>query len=169
MNASRSDKGGNQMPKRAMVASLLTTAALILLISFKTPAATTFGTGGNAPVVIPSTAPGATSQQGTTSQQTTGAKGTFTGQKTGTAVQIPFGTVQVQVTFQNGKITDVQAVQMPSDQRHSAQISSAVAPMLHDEVLQAQSAQVNTISGATYTSQGYLQSLQSALDQAAAA
>ena len=163
------------MPKRAMIASLLTTAALILLISFKTPAATTFGTGGNAPVVIPSTAPGATSQQGTTSQQgntsqqTTGAKGTFTGQKTGTAVQIPFGTVQVQVTFQNGKITDVQAVQMPSDQRHSAEISSAVAPMLHDEVLQAQSAQVNAISGATYTSQGYLQSLQSALDQAAAA
>jgi uncharacterized protein with FMN-binding domain len=163
------------MPKRAMIASLLTTAALILLISFKTPAATTFGTGGNAPVVIPSTAPGATSQVGTTGQQgttvpqTTGAKGTFTGQKTGTAVQIPFGTVQVQVTFQGGKITDVQPVQMPSDQRHSAEISSAVAPMLHDEVLQAQSAQVNTISGATYTSMGYLQSLQSALDQAAAA
>jgi uncharacterized protein with FMN-binding domain len=163
------------MPKRAMIASLLTTAALILLISFKTPATTTFGTGGNAPVVIPSTAPGATSQIGTngqsgaTTQPATGQKGTFTGQKTGTAVQIPFGTVQVQVTFQNGKITDVQAVQMPSDQRHSAEISSAVAPMLHDEVLQAQSAQVNTISGATYTSMGYLQSLQSALDQAATA
>jgi uncharacterized protein with FMN-binding domain len=163
------------MPKRAMIASLLTTAALILLISFKTPATTTFGTGGNAPVVISSTAPGATSQIGTTGQSgattqpATGQKGTFTGQKTGTAVQIPFGTVQVQVTFQNGKITDVQAVQMPSDQRHSAEISSAVAPMLHDEVLQAQSAQVNTISGATYTSMGYLQSLQSALDQAATA
>jgi uncharacterized protein with FMN-binding domain len=162
------------MPKRAMIASLLTTAALILLISFKTPAATTFGTGGNAPVVIPSTAPGASSQQVTSGQQATtqpatGAKGTFTGQKTGTAVQIPFGTVQVQVTFQNGKITDVQPVQMPSDQRHSQEISTAVAPMLHDEVLQAQSAQVNTISGATYTSMGYLQSLQSALDQAAKA
>ncbi len=113
------------MPKRAMIASLLTTAALILLISFKTPAAMTFGTGGNAPVVIPSTAPGATGQQVTsgqgatgqqaTTQPATGAKGTFTGQKTGTAVQIPFGTVQVQVTFQNGKITDVQPVQMPSD------------------------------------------------------
>jgi uncharacterized protein with FMN-binding domain len=157
-----------------MIASLLTTAALILLLSFKTPAATTFGTG-NAPVVIPSTPAGTTSQPGATGQpaatgQTgTGQKGSFTGQKTGSAVQIPFGTVQVQVTFQGGKITDVQAVQMPSDQRHSAEISSAVAPMLHDEVLQAQSAQVNTISGATYTSMGYLQSLQSALDQAAAA
>ena len=162
------------MPKRAMIASLLTTAALILLLSFKTPATTTFGTG-NAPVVIPSTPAGTTSQPGATGQpaatgQTgTGQKGSFTGQKTGSAVQIPFGTVQVQVTFQGGKITDVQPVQMPSDQRHSAEISSAVAPMLHDEVLQAQSAQVNTISGATYTSMGYLQSLQSALDQAAAA
>jgi uncharacterized protein with FMN-binding domain len=157
-----------------MIASLLTTAALILLLSFKTPAATTFGTG-NAPVVIPSTPAGTTSQPGATGQpaatgQTgTGQKGSFTGQKTGSAVQIPFGTVQVQVTFQGGKITDVQAVQMPSDQRHSQEISAAVAPMLHDEVLQAQSAQVNTISGATYTSMGYLQSLQSALDQAAAA
>jgi uncharacterized protein with FMN-binding domain len=157
-----------------MIASLLTTAALILLLSFKTPATTTFGTG-NAPVVIPSTPAGTTSQPGATGQpaatgQTgTGQKGSFTGQKTGSAVQIPFGTVQVQVTFQGGKITDVQPVQMPSDQRHSAEISSAVAPMLHDEVLQAQSAQVNTISGATYTSMGYLQSLQSALDQAAAA
>jgi uncharacterized protein with FMN-binding domain len=153
-----------KMPKRAMVASLLTTAALILLISFKTPAATTFGTSGGAPIVIPSTAPGATSQTGVTGQ-----KGSYTGQITGPAVQIPYGTVQVQVTFKNGQITDVQALQMPSGQRHSSEISSAVAPMLHDEVLQAQSAQVNTISGATYTSEGYLQSLQSALDQAAAA
>ena len=158
------------MPKRAMVASLLTTAALILLISFKTPAPTTFGTGGNAPVVIPSTAAGATGQPGASSPAgVTGTKGSYTGQITGSAVQIPFGTVQVQVTFQAGKITDVQAIQMPSNQRHSAEISSAVAPMLHDEVLQAQSAQVNTISGATYTSQGYIQSLQSALDQAATA
>jgi uncharacterized protein with FMN-binding domain len=163
------------MPKRAMVASLLTTAALILLISFKTPNTTTFGSGGNAPLVIPSTVSGSTSQPGATGQPgatspagVTTAKGSYTGQKTGSAVQIPFGTVQVQVTFAAGKITDIQAIQMPNDQRHSAEISSAVAPMLHDEVLQAQSAQVNTISGATYTSQGYLQSLQSALDQAAA-
>ena len=151
------------MPKRAMVASLLTTAALILLISFKTPTATTFGTSGNAPVVIPSTAPGATGQTGATGQ-----KGSYTGQLTGQVVQTPYGPVQVRVTLQNGQITDVQALQMPGGLRHSSEISSAVAPMLHDEVLQAQSAQVNTISGATYTSEGYAQSLQSALDQAAA-
>ena len=67
--------------------------------------------------------------------------------------------------MQNGKITDLQTLQMPADQRRSQQISSYVAPQLQSEVLSAQSANVNTISGATYTSEGYLQSLQSALDQ----
>ena len=160
------------MPKRAMIASLLTTAALILLISFKTPAATTFGTGGNAPVVIPSTAPGATSQigatgqPGATTQPATGQKGTFSGTKTGTAVQIPFGTVQVQVTFQNGTMTDVQALKLPSGRGHTSEISAYAGPQLRSEALAAQSAQIDTISGATYTSQGYIQSLQSAIDQA---
>jgi uncharacterized protein with FMN-binding domain len=59
----------------------------------------------------------------------------------------------------------LQTLQMPADQRRSQQISSYVAPQLQSEVLSAQSANVNTISGATYTSEGYLQSLQSALDQ----
>jgi uncharacterized protein with FMN-binding domain len=68
--------------------------------------------------------------------------------------------------MQNGKITDVQALQLPSDQRRSQQIGQYAAPQLRSEVLAAQSANVNTISGATYTSIGYLQSLQSALDQA---
>ena len=145
------------MPKRALVASLLTTAALVLLISFKTPAVSSSGANGGVPVVFPSLAPGATSQPGSTSQPgATAQKGSYTGQVTGPAVQIPFGTVQVQVTMQG-----------PSDQRHSAEISQAVAPMLRSEVLSAQSAQVNTISGATYTSLGYMQSLQGALDQVA--
>jgi uncharacterized protein with FMN-binding domain len=98
----------------------------------------------------------------------TGLKSAYTGQLTGQAVQIPFGTVQVQVTMQNGKITDVQTLQLPDSQFRSQQISQYAAPQLRSEVLAAQSAQVNTISGATYTSMGYLQSLQSALDQAGA-
>jgi uncharacterized protein with FMN-binding domain len=83
-------------------------------------------------------------------------------------VQTPFGAVQVQVTLQNGRITDVQALQTPGDQRRSQQISQYAVPQLRSEVLQAQGAQVDTISGATYTSEGYAQSLQSALDQAGA-
>jgi len=100
--------------------------------------------------------------------QTVGTKGTGSGQFTGSAVQTPFGTVQVQVTMQNGTITDVQALQLPTGRGHTQQVSSYAGPQLRSEVLQAQSANVNTISGATYTSDGYIQSLQSALDQAKA-
>jgi uncharacterized protein with FMN-binding domain len=136
------------MPKRAMVATFLTTVALALLLSFKTPDTS----GLSAP---------AAAQSGATS----GTRSAYSGQLTGTGVQTPFGTVQVQVTLQSGQITDVQALQLPAG-GHSGQVSSYAEPQLRSEVLQAQSAQVNTISGATYTSMGYIQSVQSALDQA---
>ena len=64
-----------------------------------------------------------------------------------------------------GQITDVKTLALPSGGR-SGQIAAYAAPQLRSEVLTAQSAQVNTVSGATYTSEGYLQSLQSALDKA---
>ncbi len=138
------------MWKRPLAATLLTTAALVLLLSFKTP------------YVAPSSA--ATGGAG----QTAGVRSTYSGQLTGNAVQTPYGDVQIQVTLQNGTITDVQALQLPNDRGHSAEISQYASPQLRSEVLQAQSAQVDTISGATYTSEGYVQSLQSALDQAGA-
>lgn len=77
-----------------------------------------------------------------------------------------FGDVQVKVIVQGGRVTDVQTPRMPFDRPRSAEISQEAAPLLHDEVLQAQSAQIDSLSGATYTSDAYTQSLQSALDQA---
>jgi uncharacterized protein with FMN-binding domain len=74
--------------------------------------------------------------------------------------------VQVKVIISNGRITDVQPIQMPQDRAQSAYISQVAGPMLHDEVIQAQSAQIDIISGATYTSQSYAQSVESALQQA---
>ena len=136
------------MPKRALLGGLLTTVALALLLSFKTP-----DTSG---LTAPAPANGASSG---------GTKGTYTGQLTGSTVQTPFGNVQVQVSLQSGQITDVQALQLPQG-GHSGQVSNYAGPQLRSEVLQAQSAQVDTVSGATYTSLGYMQSLQSALDQA---
>jgi uncharacterized protein with FMN-binding domain len=88
------------------------------------------------------------------------------GSYTGRTVQTRFGPVQVQVTLSGGKITDVAALQLPQNDGHSARISSAVEPMLRSEVLSAQSADIQTISGATYTSEAYVTSLQSALDSA---
>ena len=84
---------------------------------------------------------------------------------TGDTYQSPYGPMQVQVTVAAGAITDIHWVQLPQD-RHSEQINSFAAPHLIQEALAAQSAQVDSVSGASYTSAGFAQSLQSALDQA---
>jgi uncharacterized protein with FMN-binding domain len=84
----------------------------------------------------------------------------------GASVPTRFGTVQVQVTIQDGKITEITPLQLTDAERKSAQISSRAAPVLRSEVLQAQSANVQTIGGATVTSDAYLTSLQAALDAA---
>jgi len=138
------------MPKRPMVATLLAVAALALLLSFKTPDVSGLNTNGG----------GNGGGTGAT------IKTSYSGQVTGQLVQTPFGNVQVQVTIQNGTITDVKALQLPSGGGHTGQISAYAGPQLRSEVLAAQSAQIDTISGATYTSEGYIQSLQTALSQA---
>lgn len=90
-----------------------------------------------------------------------GASGTFTGD----AFDTQYGTVQIALQVQNGKIVDVQELQMPGDRRLSAQISAEAGPILRDEVLRAQSAKIDGVSGASYTSYGYWESLQSAIAQ----
>ncbi|MCW2524904.1 MAG: hypothetical protein JWO63_3239, partial [Frankiales bacterium] len=84
----------------------------------------------------------------------------------GSAVQTRYGTVQVAVTVAGGKISNVSFLQLTSDDGRSADINSQAGPLLLQETLSAQSSNIDTISGATFTSEGYLQSLQSALDQA---
>ena len=81
----------------------------------------------------------------------------------GDPVDNRFGTVQVRVTIQGGQITGVQPLQMPVDHAQSAYISQVAGPMLRTEALQAQSANIDIISGATYTSYSYAQSLETAL------
>lgn len=76
-----------------------------------------------------------------------------------------YGSTQVQVTITNGRIISVTALQLPTGGR-SGQISQYVEPVLSSEALSAQSANIDIVSGATYTSEAYAQSLQSALDQA---
>ena len=84
----------------------------------------------------------------------------------GSVVQTRFGAVQVQITVKAGAITDVTALQLTDDDRKSVQISNRAAPLLRAAVIKAQSAQVQTISGATVTSDAYVSSLQAALDAA---
>ena len=74
--------------------------------------------------------------------------------------------MQVRVTLQGNKLIDVQALQLPSDRSRSQRISQEAAPLLRSEALQAQSPNIDIVSGASYTSEGYAQSLQGALDGA---
>lgn len=85
---------------------------------------------------------------------------------TGPAVTTRFGTTEVKVTIRHGKITDVTAVELNNADPRSDQISRTAAPMLRQEVLSKQTAAVDAISGATYTSSAYEASLQAALDKA---
>lgn len=85
---------------------------------------------------------------------------------TGDTVDVFYGNVQIQATIQNGKISDVKFLQSPSDRRTSIEINSQAMPMLQSEAIQAQSANVDGVSGATATSQGFIASLGSALAKA---
>jgi len=88
------------------------------------------------------------------------------GTYTGPEVNAFYGLVQVQVTIQNGKIANVQFLDYPRDRRTSQRINSQVMPWLTQEAIQAQSANVDIISGATLTSEAFANSLQSALQSA---
>ncbi len=172
------------LPRRGVIAIVTTAIALVLLLSFKTPSTPALARIGSGAVAVggpsvapagpvgadpspaavdPSGAPGGPASTPTPPPATTArSNGTITGQ----TVDTPYGPVQVQVTLASGKIKDVQALQLPQDRMRSAVISQYAGPILRQEALTAQSAQIDLVSGATYTSEGYAQSLQSAIDQA---
>lgn len=85
---------------------------------------------------------------------------------TGPAVNTEWGPVQVQVTVAGSEITDVQVLQYPNNNPKDQQINGYALPILVDETIEAQSSDIAMISGATVTSNGYIQSLQAALDEA---
>ena len=122
----------------------------------------TVTSGGNS---VGTNTTGQTSGQ-TTSSISNSSSTVADGSYTGNDVNTRFGSVQVQISVSGGQISDVVALQLTDSDRRSIQISNRAAPVLRSEVLQSQSANVSNVSGATYTSDAYLQSLQSAIDQA---
>jgi uncharacterized protein with FMN-binding domain len=82
----------------------------------------------------------------------------------GNVVDTPYGPVQVAVVIDTGRIVDVRALRTPSDADRSVRLAALATPILRQEVLTAQSARIDTVSGATYTSRGYAESVQYALD-----
>ena len=84
----------------------------------------------------------------------------------GASIGTAYGPVQVQLTLRGGRVIRSQAIIFPNDSSQSRQINSQAIPVLNGEAQQAQNARIDTVSGATYTSAGYQQSMQSALDAA---
>ena len=152
------------MRTRAAVTSVLASIG-VLIVGWQagTVVSSTPGATGST-----ATSPGvASSGSGSLTAQTTNSgSATMDGTYTGDDVNTRFGSVQVQISVSGGQITDVAAIQLTDQDRRSVQISNRAAPVLRSEVLQSQSANVSNVSGATYTSDAYLQSLQSAIDQA---
>jgi hypothetical protein len=83
----------------------------------------------------------------------------------GNVEQTPYGPVQVSVTFAGKSITGVKELQAPNDRERSVEINRYAEPILRNEVLKSQTGHVDTVSGATYTSEGYARSVQSAIDR----
>jgi uncharacterized protein with FMN-binding domain len=129
-------------------------------------AATVVGTAGvmafhpHTPAVQPAAATTPTTTTATPTKTASGAR-----TATGTAVDTQYGAAQVRVTVKGGKITDIEALQLQSNDPRSLQISSSAEPILKQEALAKQSADIDAVSGASFTSASYTQSLQSALDK----
>ena len=81
-------------------------------------------------------------------------------------MQTQYGPVQVKITMSGGRLTAASAVQAPSSTPRSKEITASAVPQLGKAAVAAQSAKIDAVSGASYTSQGYMRSLQSALDKA---
>jgi uncharacterized protein with FMN-binding domain len=169
------------MPIRAAVTLAATAVGVVLLFSFRTPPAAPIATltpssiSSSSPTPSPTAAPsgappsgGASPTPTATATPTPAANGLKSGSFTGQTYTNPYGNVQVQVVISGGKITSVKTIQYPNGHQQSVFINSQALPLLEQEVLKAQSAQINIIGGATFTSQGYAQSVQSALDAARA-
>ncbi|MFF5289459.1 FMN-binding protein [Paractinoplanes globisporus] len=127
-----------------------TIAAVVLLLSYRTSLGGGNAAAGTAVILAPS-ASGPGGRDLTVN---------------GSVVRTRWGPVQVQVKINNHKIVDVRALRYPDGNDRDAEINGYALPQLRAEVLSAQSAHVDVVGGATYTSGGYLKSLQSALDAA---
>jgi uncharacterized protein with FMN-binding domain len=109
---------------------------------------------------------GSTGRSGKSAAATAPRASTTASTVTGDVAQTQWGPVQVELTVSSGTVTDVSVLQHPSGNPRDEEINAYALPVLVQETLDAQSAQIDMVSGATVTSVGYAQSLQSALDQA---
>lgn len=161
--------------RRILLAVMSTVAAVVLLFGYRTSTPNPVDARPNS-VVAGSADPGSAGGGGTAttpaapprSSSPSSTAGTASTPKTvsGQAVQTRWGPVQVQITVSANKVTAVNVLQVPAGNSRDVQINRYAVPVLMQETLQAQDAGIDAVSGATVTSEGYIASLQSALDRA---
>ncbi|MGN6522090.1 MAG: FMN-binding protein [Actinomycetes bacterium] len=154
--------------KRAILALVGTAAGLYALLGFKTePLPTTSSISAPTPSSSSSKAESSSTPSPSSSTPTPSSSSSkaATTTVTGNAIDTRYGPVQVQLTMTAGRITAVRVLQYPTHDGRDIQINNYALPVLIQETTQAQSANIDMVSGATFTSDGYIQSLQSALDK----
>jgi uncharacterized protein with FMN-binding domain len=164
--------------RRVIVVVLGTAAGTTLLVGLKAqagtppahpsaarrPAPASAGPRPSAAVVVPPPGPGTAAPPSAADPPSAAESPAADGQTyDGRTISTPYGPVAVSITVKNGRITDVDAL-LPA-YGHSGELTDKAGPRLRQQTLARQSAKVDTVSGATYTSEAYRQSLQSALDQ----
>jgi uncharacterized protein with FMN-binding domain len=156
--------------RRIVFAILSTITTVVMLFSYHT--STDLAGASASPAMrqpsVPAapSSPGSSAPPGSSSKSGSATSTSHPVSYTGAVADTRWGPVRVKITVQGGKITASQAVQYPQGTSRDAQINGDALPVLDQEVVQQQSASIDTVSGATVTSGGYQQSLQSAIDQA---
>lgn len=158
--------------RKIVIGIASTVSALVLLFSYHTSTNseaakdtttdTGGGTGTSGSTTPNSGSAGSAASEAGSASSSASSDGTYTGDPVATR----YGDVQVQITVAGGKITAAEAIQYPNGDRHDQQINAYAIPILNAEAVDAQSASIDAVSGATVTSDGYISSLQSAIDAA---
>lgn len=167
--------------KRIVIWLASTVTVVVLLFGYHTStnSATPASASGGVPTGPSSTTPASAAPPDPTAEPTTGSTGSSTSggsstgsgssastSYTGAVADTRWGPVQVKITVKSAEITAVDVVQYPSGNHKDAEINDYALPILVQDTLSAQSAKIDMVSGATVTSDGYVESLQSALDKA---
>ena len=154
------------MPKRGLIALVLTLAGLRLIVAYSPP-------GGDIGSVDPSAAPtdspaaGPTPTPAKTPKPSKAPTGTLKdGTYDGDAIKFKFGTAQVEIVVSGGVITEVKALKLPTAGGYTKRVTTFFQTDIPARVVADQGWKISNISGATYTSRAYSQSLQSAINQA---
>lgn len=165
--------------RRAIVTTAATVSGLVLLLGLKDhpltvaggasgPKAISIGSDGGAAAPDTPATSGGSARSTTPTKPTTNATqsgGSATKVITGSSIGTRYGPVQLRVTFSGSKITKIDVIQYPTESNRDQEINDQALPILNQEAMAKQSANIDVVSGASYTSNGYAQSLQSAIDQ----